>query len=60
MQDFPTVFDGQIRMMKEEQFHIFLVEGAVPFCMKIPQSLPFAYREKLIELLQEPCHLPLF
>ena len=56
MQEFPAVFDGQIRMMEGEQFHILLVEGAVPFCVKMPRSVPFAYREKLkveLELLQE-------
>ena len=56
MQEFPAVFDGQIRMMEGERFHISLVEGAVPFCVKTPWSVPFAYREKLkveLELLQE-------
>ena len=56
MQEFPAVFDEQIRMMKGEKFHILLVEGAVPFCVKTPRSVPFAYREQLkveLELLQE-------
>ena len=55
-QKFPTVFDGQIRMMEGEEFHILLVEGAISFCVITPQSVPFAYGEKLIvelELFQE-------
>ena len=54
MEKFLAVFDGQIRMMERKEFHI-LVAGAV-FCVKTPQSVPFAYREKIIlelKLLQE-------
>ena len=55
MEKVPAVFDGQIRMMERRELHILLVAGAV-FCVKTPQSVPFAYREKIIvelELLQE-------
>ena len=38
--------------MEGEKFHISLVEGAVPFCVKTPRSIPFAYREKLKAELQ--------
>ena len=56
VQEFPSVFDGQIRSMEGETFHIYLVEEAIPFCVKAPRSVPFAYREKLkaeLQLLQE-------
>ena len=50
--EYPNVFDGKIRTMEGEKFHISLVEGAVPFCVKTPRSIPFAYREKLKAELQ--------
>ena len=58
MHEFPPipVFDGQIRIIEEEEFHILLVEGAVSLCVKTPQSVSFVYKEKLIvelQLLQE-------
>ena len=40
----------------EEQFHISLTENAIPFCVKTPRSIPFAYRDKLkveLNLLQD-------
>ena len=39
MQKFPTILVGQIRMMEGEEFHITLVEEAVSFCVKTPQSV---------------------
>ena len=56
MQEFPSVFDNQIRAMEGETFHITLVDNVTPFCVKASQSVPFAYRDKLKEelnLLQE-------
>ena len=53
--EFPTVFDGLIKTMEGEKFHIILSENAKPFCVNTPRSVPFAYREKLqaeLELLQ--------
>ena len=53
---YPAVFDGQIRVMEGEKFHITLMEDPVPFCVKTPRSIPFAYRDKLqaeLDLLQE-------
>ena len=47
MAEFPSVFDGQVRTMPGEQFHISLTEDARPFCVTTPRSIPFAYREKL-------------
>ena len=54
-QEFPTIFDGNIRMMEGEEFHITLTEHAKPFCVNAPQSVPFVYHDKLkaeFELLQ--------
>ena len=53
---FPLVFDSKIRVMEGEQFHISLTENAIPFCVKTPRSIPFAYRDKLkaeLNLLQD-------
>ena len=33
--------------MEGEKFHIYLVDDAVPFCVKTPRAIPFAYRNKL-------------
>jgi len=56
MDEFPAVFNGQVRVMEGEQFHITLAEDAVPFCVKTPQTVPFVYRNKLkaeMDLLQQ-------
>ena len=45
--EFPTVFDGSIRTMKGEEFHISLTAHAKPFCVHTPRSVPFIYRDKL-------------
>ena len=53
--EFPTVFDGNIKQMDGEEFHITLTEGAKPFCIKTPCTVPFAYRDKLkaeLEILE--------
>lgn len=55
MKDFPTVFDGHIKTMDDEEFHISLVADAKPFCVNILRSLPFTYRNKLqaeLDMLQ--------
>ena len=39
MAQFPLVFDGKIRVMEGEKFHISLTEDAVPFCVKTPRSI---------------------
>ena len=54
--DIPTVFDGVIRAMDGEQFHIHLSNNEKPFCVTTPGSIPFAYRDKLaaeLDLLQQ-------
>ena len=51
-----SVFDGQVRFMEGEMFTITLRGDAVPFCVKTPWTVPFAYRDKLkkeLELLQQ-------
>ena len=55
VQEFPEVFNGQVTTMKGEKFTISVMDNAVPFCVKAPRTVPFAYREKLkeeLELLQ--------
>ena len=47
MSEFPSVFDGQIRTMPGEKFHISLTDDARPFCVSAPRTIPFAYRDKL-------------
>ena len=47
MSEFPTVFDGKVRTMPGETFHISLTDDARPFCVTTPRTVPFAYREKL-------------
>ena len=52
---YPTVFDDQIRVMQGEEFHIFVVANAQPFCVHMPWTIPFAYRDRLkakLDLLQ--------
>ena len=55
MKEFPSVFDGQIKAMEEEEFHISLTDDAKPFCVQTPRAI-FTYRDKLkaeLETLQE-------
>ena len=35
---YPTVFDGQIRNMEGEKFHISLTDDAKPFCVNTPRG----------------------
>ena len=51
VKEFPTVFDGNIRSMDGEEFHIHLTDDAKPFCVNTPRSIPYVYRDKF-ELLQ--------
>ena len=53
--EFPSVFDDEIKTMEGEVFHISLTENAHPFCVHTPRTTPFAYRDKLkteLDLLQ--------
>ena len=45
--EFPTVFDGQIRTMNGEKVCIKLTDNAKPFCVNTPRFVPYAYRDKL-------------
>ena len=47
MAEFPSVFDGQIRTMPGEKFHILLTANAQLFCVTTPRTIPFAYQDKL-------------
>ena len=56
MREFLSVFDGQIKTMEGEKFHISLTDDAKPFCVNAPRTVPFAYRDKLkeeLDLLQQ-------
>ena len=47
VQEFPTVFNGNIDSMEGEKFHIYLTDDAKPFCVNTPRSIPYAYCDKL-------------
>ena len=54
--EFPEIFNGQVKAMQGEEFHIQLSDDAKPFFVKIPRVIPFAYRDKLkaeLQTLQE-------
>lgn len=56
IEEFPSVYDGQVRVMDGEQFRIVLAEDAIPFHVKTPHTVPFAFRDKLkaeLELLEQ-------
>ena len=44
--EFPMVFDGIIRAMDGEQFHIHLSANAKQFCVTSPRTIPFAYHDR--------------
>ena len=55
LKEFPSVFDGQIRMMTGEEFNVHLTQDAKLFCTNTPHLVPFVYCDKLkteLELLQ--------
>ena len=54
--DYPSVFDGVVKTMEGELFHIALTEDAKPFCVHTPHTIPYAFRDKLkaeLQLLQD-------
>ena len=58
--EFPTVFDGVIRAMDGEKYHIYLTSNAKPFCITSPRSILYAYHDKLaaeLESLQQQQHI---
>ena len=50
MKEFPTVFDGQTRTMPGEVFKIETTDGAKPFYVSTPRTIPYAYRPTKDEL----------
>ena len=52
MTEYPHVFDGNVKTMEGEKFHIALTDDAKPFCVHTPRTIPFAYRDKLQKELQ--------
>ena len=40
MEEFPTIFNGQICTMPGEKFHISLMDNARPFCVISPYTVP--------------------
>ena len=52
--EYPTVFDGQIRSMQCEQFHVSLMDDVKPSCVNTPRSIPFVYHDKLQTELDIP------
>ena len=52
MSEYPHVFDGNVKTMEGEKFHIVLTDDAKPFCVHTPRTIPFAYRDKLQKELQ--------
>ena len=53
VKQFSVVFDGNIHTIEGEKFHICLVDDAVPFHVKTPRTIPFAYRDKLKAVLDK-------
>ena len=54
--EYLTAFDGQIKTMDGERFHITFTKDAKPFCINTPRTVPFAFRDKLkaeLDLLQD-------
>ena len=47
VQEFPTVFDGNINSMEGEEFHIYVTDDARPFCVNTPRCIPYAYLDLL-------------
>lgn len=40
--EFPSVFDGKVKVMEGEKFHITLAGDAQLFCVHTPRTIPFA------------------
>jgi len=47
VQEFPTIFDGNINRIEGEEFHIYFTDDARPFRVSTPRSIPYAYHYKL-------------
>lgn len=53
MREFPTVFDGVVRVMPGEVFKIVLDREAKPFSVSTPRRVPIPYQEKLKQQLDK-------
>ena len=52
--EYPMVFDGIVKSMEGEYFHIALMDDAKPFCVRTPRTIPFCDKLKAeLDLLQE-------
>jgi len=47
MKAYPTIFDGQVRNMQGEEFHISFAKKVQAFCIYTLWTIPFAYCNKL-------------
>jgi len=50
--EFPFVFNGIIRAMDSEKFHIYLTTNTKPFLHDISRTIPYVYWDKLAEELK--------
>ena len=50
--EFPSVLNGQVRVMAGETFRIHLKDNARPFCVSAPRMIPYACRGKVQKKLQ--------
>ena len=53
MNEFPSVFNGQIKTMEGEKFHITLTDDAKPFCVKSPRAIPLPIETNSKQMLQQ-------
>ena len=47
IQEFKMVFDGKIRTMPCEEFHIVLMDDMNPFCVSTPKTVPLPLMQPL-------------
>ena len=50
--EFSSVFNGQVRVMARETFHIHLKDNAKPFFVRSPRMIPYTNRGKVQKELQ--------
>ena len=51
--DFADEFGGELFTMPDEQFYIYLTDSYEPFNVRAPRPVPYAYRDKLREKLDQ-------